>query len=396
MAQRGWRTFLKPGWVITAILVIAFAYVAFTVLAPWQLGKNSRTQATNHRLEKAFHADPVPLSKVITKTASAPTGTIDESNEWKRVRFQGSFLADEELVLRNRPVNSDAAYQILTPFRTDDGTVIMVNRGYVRPESGSRIPSFSPPPSGRVAIQGYVRLDEPAPEQLKTTHDDGYTEITNLSSSWYEKEIPQEKFVHGYVQLEDNQPGTLNAIPLPQLDSGPYLSYGIQWITFGILAPLGLGYFAWAEIRERRKAREEEQEYGALGDEDITSNDTPTTDEAADDDRNAGESAAISNDDAEPDEGAYSQKDAGSLKRVDPEESRETPSKDAPPDRRRQNKPSSSDDDTADEDSAHEDRAGRDSQPEPTYQQDLYDTRYGGTKRRNAFAQRLKKDQERF
>ena len=149
MAQRGWRTFLKPGWVITAILVIAFAYVAFTVLAPWQLGKNSRTQATNHRLEKAFHADPVPLSKVITKTASAPTGTIDESNEWKRVKLQGSFLADEELVLRNRPVNSDAAYQILTPFRADDGTVIMVNRGYVRPESGSRIPSFAPQSPGQ-------------------------------------------------------------------------------------------------------------------------------------------------------------------------------------------------------------------------------------------------------
>ncbi|WP_296105991.1 SURF1 family cytochrome oxidase biogenesis protein [uncultured Corynebacterium sp.] len=372
MAQRGWRTFLKPGWVITAILVIAFAYVAFTVLAPWQLGKNSRTQATNHRLEKAFHADPVPLSEVITKTASAPTGTIDESNEWKRVKLQGSFLADEELVLRNRPVNSDAAYQILAPFRADDGTVIMVNRGYVRPEYGSRIPSFAPPPSGKVTIQGYVRLDEPAPEEPKTTHDDGYTEITNLSSSWYKKEIPQEDFVHGYVQLEDNQPGTLNAIPLPQLDSGPYLSYGIQWITFGILAPLGLGYFAWAEIRERRKAREEEQEYGALGDEDINSDDT-TTDEAADDDREAEESVV-------PGDDSRSDKD------VDSEGGRRTPSKDTPPDQRSQDNPSGADEDTA----------RRDSQPEPTYQQDLYDNRYGGTKRRNAFAQRFKKDEERF
>ena len=366
MAQRGWRTFLKPGWVITAILVIAFAYVAFTVLAPWQLGKNSRTQATNHRLEKAVHADPVPLSKVITKTVSAPTGTIDESNEWKRVKIQGSFLADEELVLRNRPVNSDAAYQILTPFRADDGTVIMVNRGYVGPESGSRIPSFAPPPSGKVTIQGYVRLDEPAPEEPKTTHDDGYTEITNLSSSWYKKEIPQENFVKGYVQLEDNQPGTLNAIPLPQLDSGPYLSYGIQWITFGILAPLGLGYFVWAEIRERRKAREEEQEYGALGDEYITSDDT-TADETADDDQEAGESATVVD-------------DSGSEGRLGAASERVSS------DRRSQDKPSSADDDTAD----------RDSQSEPTYQQDLYDNRYGGTKRRNAFAQRFKKDEERF
>jgi hypothetical protein len=29
----------------------------------------------------------------------------------------------------------------------------------------------------------------------------------------------------------------------------------LQWLAFGIMAPLGLGYFAWAEIRERRKQR---------------------------------------------------------------------------------------------------------------------------------------------
>src|SRR5699024_1286227 len=57
----------------------------------------------------------------------------------------------------------------------------------------------------------------------------------------------------GYIQLDDDQPGGLGAIPLPNLDSGPYLSYGLQWLTFGIMAPLGAGYFIWSEIRERRR-----------------------------------------------------------------------------------------------------------------------------------------------
>ena len=30
---------------------------------------------------------------------------------------------------------------------------------------------------------------------------------------------------------------------LPHLDAGPFLSYGIQWIAFGIIAPIGVGYF---------------------------------------------------------------------------------------------------------------------------------------------------------
>jgi cytochrome oxidase assembly protein ShyY1 len=55
-----------------------------------------------------------------------------------------------------------------------------------------------------------------------------------------------------YLQLVDNQPGGLGVIGLPHLDAGPFLSYGIQWITFGVIAPILLGYFVYAELRARR------------------------------------------------------------------------------------------------------------------------------------------------
>jgi cytochrome oxidase assembly protein ShyY1 len=55
-----------------------------------------------------------------------------------------------------------------------------------------------------------------------------------------------------YLQLVDNQPGGLGVIGIPHLDAGPFLSYGIQWIAFGIIAPILLGYFVYAEIRTRR------------------------------------------------------------------------------------------------------------------------------------------------
>ena len=48
-------------------------------------------------------------------------------------------------------------------------------------------------------------------------------------------------------------------IALPHLDAGPFLSYGIQWIAFGILAPIGLGYFVISEIRARRREKAAEQ-----------------------------------------------------------------------------------------------------------------------------------------
>ena len=58
-----------------------------------------------------------------------------------------------------------------------------------------------------------------------------------------------------YLQLVEDQPGGLGVIGLPHLDAGPFLSYGIQWIAFGILAPIGLGYFVISEIRQRRREK---------------------------------------------------------------------------------------------------------------------------------------------
>ena len=62
--------------------------------------------------------------------------------------------------------------------------------------------------------------------------------------------------VPGYLQLEADAPGAFEPVALPQLDAGPYLSYGLQWLAFGIMAPLGLAYFVRAELRERRRGKE--------------------------------------------------------------------------------------------------------------------------------------------
>jgi hypothetical protein len=56
----------------------------------------------------------------------------------------------------------------------------------------------------------------------------------------------------GYLQLVDNQPGGVGVLPLPDSDSGPFLSYAWQWLTFGAMALFGLGYFIRLELLQRR------------------------------------------------------------------------------------------------------------------------------------------------
>lgn len=257
--RRGWRAFFTPGWVLTAVVVVAFAYVAFTVLAPWQLGKNKDTQEFNHRLEEALEHDPVPVGDV----EPADRSSAGKDREWTRVELQGQFLPEDEVLLRNRPVDSSPAFQVLTPFRTDDGQTVLVNRGWIPPKQGADVPEIAVAPSEPVAVSGYIRMSEEPPSSAPIT-DQGHRQVYGMNTVAI-GQLTGLPLTGDYVQLDevsvkDDATGVgqgLEPIPLPDLESGPYLSYGIQWIAFGIMVPLGLGYFVWAEIRERRRQRAE-------------------------------------------------------------------------------------------------------------------------------------------
>ena len=45
--MKRWAFLLRPGWLALGLVVVAFAYLCFTVLAPWQLGKNTKTNKEN-------------------------------------------------------------------------------------------------------------------------------------------------------------------------------------------------------------------------------------------------------------------------------------------------------------------------------------------------------------
>jgi len=68
-----------------------------------------------------------------------------------------------------------------------------------------------------------------------------------------------EVFLQGYIQLTDSSPGVLTPIDLPQTDSGPFLSYALQWEAFGIIALIGLGVFIYREIADPRPPDDRDQ-----------------------------------------------------------------------------------------------------------------------------------------
>ncbi|BBY09685.1 putative SURF1-like protein [Mycobacterium marseillense] len=230
-----------------ALVVVAFAYLCFTVLAPWQLGKHSRTSRENHQIEHSLNTAPVPVKTLLPQQNSAAPG-----DQWRQVTATGHYLPDVQVLARLRVIDSKPAFEVLAPFAVDGGPTVLVDRGYVRPLEGSRVPPIPGPPADTVTITARLRNSEPAVAGKDPFVGDGVQQVYSIDTEQVAV-LTKVPLAGSYLQLIDGQPGGLGVVGVPQLDAGPFLSYGIQWIAFGILAPIGLGYFVYSEIRVRRQ-----------------------------------------------------------------------------------------------------------------------------------------------
>ena len=240
---------LRPAWLAMFVVVIAFAYLCFTVLAPWQLGKNTKTSRENDQISQSLTADPVPVTTVLPHQDSSASDA-----QWRRVTATGHFLPESQVLARLRVVDGDPAFEVLTPFAVDGGPIVLVDRGYVRPVQGSGVPTIAPAPPGSVTITARLRDSEPVVQGKDPFRQDGVQQVYSISTAQVSAVVGMP-LAGSYLQLVEDQPGGLGVIALPHLDAGPFLSYGIQWIAFGIVAPIMVGYFVYAEIRQRRREK---------------------------------------------------------------------------------------------------------------------------------------------
>ena len=214
------RLLLTPRWLGWFALALVVS-VAFVSLGQWQWGKYEDRSARADRIDAHYTADPVPASVVLTKDP-AP---IDA--EWTRVTASGTYLADEQLLVRNRPLDGTYGYEVLVPLRLDDGDVLVVNRGWVAnsPKGADVAPEVPAAPTGKVTVTGWVRLGE------KSLHRDmlpGQLASINLPEASTEVDAA---VLGGYVSLQSEDPDVARPEPLevPDTDTGPHLAYAIQW-----------------------------------------------------------------------------------------------------------------------------------------------------------------------
>jgi cytochrome oxidase assembly protein ShyY1 len=237
----------RPGWIGIILVAFAFAGACFFILAPWQFDRNDERVTQNAAIDAALTAPSVPVTDLLSVTAP-PSPDIS----WRVVTATGEFDESRQVFVRLR---QDAAGQpvseVVVPFRLDSGESLLVDRGYVsfaEVRAGTPLAAL---PTGTVTITGRIQGEQTDPANRPIQVVDGRTEVYAINRASVGGDSP-EPFLQGYVQLTGDSPGVLGAIEVPQTDSGPFLSYALQWSAFGVIALLGIGVFLFREITDPR------------------------------------------------------------------------------------------------------------------------------------------------
>jgi cytochrome oxidase assembly protein ShyY1 len=257
-------------WAIYIALAVVFA-IACAFLSNWQFTRNEQRSAQLALVAQNYDAEAVPLVDVIPLE-----GGLDPQDEWRPVILTGTYLADDELLARNRPHGGTSAFEVLVPFQLDDGRVLLVDRGWVPPGNDQPVPDAVPaPPEGETTVVVRLRPGEPLPSSGRSAPD-GQVPTINLGLVGDEISpaagAALEQSAYGVMVSEDPEPATSpSALEAPSEDPGPHLSYAIQWILFAVMGFTFIGYV----IRTERRHRREDAEDAASDSEEATDAATP-------------------------------------------------------------------------------------------------------------------------
>ena len=230
-------------------LVVGLLCYASWWLGEWQFGRLDDRKDSNAVIRANEDLAAAPVEDVLS-----PGGPVAEDDEWRLVTATGTYDTDDTVVVRYRTRDGQSGVDAVVPLVTSDGTVLLVDRGWMPSENQGTSPTELPePPEGEVTVEGWVRADATG----DSTAVDGHS-TRAISSTEIAEAIDQPAF-GGFVQLktEDGEPAAdLEPVELPELDNGPHFFYGLQWWFFGVLAVFGFCYLAFDEWRSGRRAED--------------------------------------------------------------------------------------------------------------------------------------------
>jgi surfeit locus 1 family protein len=245
----------------------ALLFAGFTALGTWQLYRLQWKLALIERVDQRTHAAPVAAPGPDRWQQVSATG-----DEYRHVRVTGTFL-HEQATRVQASTELGSGYWLLTPLRNADGSVVLVNRGFIpveRAGSVRRIPANAQSAAQSVAqdgnaraapvvVTGLLRISEPGGGFLR--HNDP------AGDRWYSRDVQAIAAARGLMHVApyfvdaDREPAArmsvddANEQPIGGLTvisfHNNHLVYALTWYALALMVAAA----AWWVAREERKTR---------------------------------------------------------------------------------------------------------------------------------------------
>ncbi|MGL5784260.1 MAG: SURF1 family protein [Alphaproteobacteria bacterium] len=205
-------------------------------LGAWQYGRWEEKKAKLEHLQAQFSQAPVYGEEL----------SQDLQFVFRKARLKGQFLHLEEKHLQARVEKGRVGVHVVTPFRLDDGRVILVNRGWV---TSAGLPFFTRP-RRTVPLEGVI---------LPLSRMNLFTPQNDPAQNTWYRLLPEEMFPGTSFQqtyLRVLQPGEDGQSLLKAQGLSTYqhhVGYMLTWWGLGIVL---LIFILGTIFYDKRKARQ--------------------------------------------------------------------------------------------------------------------------------------------
>jgi len=210
----------------------------------WQIERRAWKLQLIERVEQRVNAAPVALP-----TPGHWPQVSASSDEYRRVRVSGRFMHERETLVQALS-ELGAGFWVLTPLLQADGSIVLVNRGFVTPAQREHAGRAPGEPRGEVSVTGLLRISEPRGGFLRRNDA--------ADKRWYSRDVvaiaqahglPAERVAPFFIDAA-KEPGAADGQPIGGLTviefRNNHLGYALTWF---VLAALVAGA-AWIVMRE--------------------------------------------------------------------------------------------------------------------------------------------------
>lgn len=212
--------------VVSVAVIVAATCVG---LGLWQLRRLEERRALNAAIERGRARDPVVLTTA---------GGGSEVQPYTAVRASGAFDPEHEVLVYGRSLDGSSGHHVVTPLVFDDGTAVLVVRGWVPFGHQTAPVTEAAPPTGELTIRGFLVPDEG--DGATVPDANGLTR--RLDVQGIRSTLPYPVLPLAIQLTEQARPQASDLpvpIPPPELSEGPHLSYAIQWFSFAAVTLAG-------------------------------------------------------------------------------------------------------------------------------------------------------------